>query len=802
MQNLFAVGVEAFATQPTSAPRGWEPPTVEALQQALPQYEITALIARGGMGAVYKGTQKTLKRAVAIKVLPPEMEAGDMQYAERFKREAQSMAQLSHPNIVAVFDAGETPDRLLYFVMEFVEGTDVAQLIASEKRLEPQRAIQITTAVCEALAFAHEEGIIHRDIKPSNIMIDKRGRVKVADFGLAKSVNLESSLMTQSNMAMGTPDFIAPEALISGTLVDQRADIYAVGVMLYQMLTGKIPRGRFQLPSGLIPQIDPRLDAIVDKAMQTDRDHRYSTATEMKVDVESVGTRSAKDGSADTPVRTSSSGGEAAKKKEAGKSARAPLLLLATAAALILGTAVWFLMDEPTEAEGGSSVSSSSSLPASSDAALRVASGELSRSARLPVPASNASRSDAGGSKSPAPAFPPGQWVKVLTKPEDLPAELRKPDSGVKWEDGWLRFGVKPVRSIDLPAELQKNYAIRCRFKRDPATGHSAGLVLRSGTDGGGQSGFYSFDLTPKQELLIKRKQSGPQGDSYPTISTTKATDAELTKPEEVIEFGVVGDHLVARLGMSFVKLIIDPHLRQGKGYIAGGGASAVRDIEVINLDGLPEVDALRLLGVDEKGNDLRAASKTGALGPSALPAALEARAIKLWDSAAKVGKTSGVRWEDEAMRLDQAGPTTGPESRNAILRASIRNHPNNGSHVLALRKSEVPDAQARLSVSFARSKASLSTAAGGAVIGEWPLPRAYAADEWVRVELRAIGDDFTVLLEGQVIGTAHSKALSRPGKALLYGSNSNFFRDIVYIPLDDLSEAEARKVAGVEDEG
>ncbi|HBJ84801.1 MAG TPA: hypothetical protein DDZ88_13205, partial [Verrucomicrobiales bacterium] len=212
MQNLMAAGAGAFDTQPTSPSRQWQPPTVAQLQQALPQYEITALIARGGMGAVYKGTQKALRRAVAIKVLPPEMEDEDMQFAARFQHEAQAMAQLSHPNIVAVFEAGEvyssplapreespasvgdarTPSPgdvpadgsaklisqeregyrtapLLYFVMEFIEGTDLAQLIASEGRVEAPRAIQIITAVCEALAFAHEEGIVHRDIKPSNI---------------------------------------------------------------------------------------------------------------------------------------------------------------------------------------------------------------------------------------------------------------------------------------------------------------------------------------------------------------------------------------------------------------------------------------------------------------------------------------------------------------------------------------------------------------------------------------------------------------------------------------------------------
>jgi serine/threonine protein kinase len=345
--------------------RSWEPPTVETLQKALPQYEVSAFIARGGMGAVYKGTQKTLKRAVAIKVLPPDIDDVDMQFAARFKHEAQAMARLTHPNIVAVHDAGETADGLLYFVMEFIEGTDVQQLIASERQIDPKRTAQITCAVCEALAFAHEEGIVHRDIKPSNIMIDKRGRVKVADFGLAKTVNIETTLITRSDMAMGTPDFVAPEALIFGTKVDGRADIYAVGVMLYQMLTGKIPRGRFELPSGVIPQMDKGFDAIVDKAMQTDREKRYSTALEMKTDVERV---------RNSGFSPSGSVPPDGLKPELRAKSRKPLIFGA-AATLIITASGWLLMDESTEAERISSPSSqaSQSLPLSDrDAALRV----------------------------------------------------------------------------------------------------------------------------------------------------------------------------------------------------------------------------------------------------------------------------------------------------------------------------------------------------------------------------------------------------------------------------------------------
>ena len=235
------------------------------------------MIGRGGMGAVYKGVQRSLDRVVAIKILPAEIEDDAFNYIERFKIEAKTMARLSHPGIVSVFDAGETDGGLLYFVMEFVEGTDLQKMIA-QGPLPPALALAITAHVCDALGFAHGLGIVHRDIKPANIMVDAGGHVKVADFGLAKVTTQDSAGFTSTNSSLGTPNFIAPEAMNSVANVDGRADLYAVGVMLYAMLTGEIPRGRFARPSKTVAGLDPRFDAIVDKAMQSDREHRYSSA--------------------------------------------------------------------------------------------------------------------------------------------------------------------------------------------------------------------------------------------------------------------------------------------------------------------------------------------------------------------------------------------------------------------------------------------------------------------------------------------------------------------------------------------
>ena len=259
----------------------WRQPSPEELQRQFPQYEIRGVLGRGGMGAVYKAWQTSLQRFVAIKILPADVEDDGMDYAERFKQEARAMAKFSHPGIVAVYEAGETRERLLYFVMEYVGGKDVARIVTERGRLPAAEAIGIASRVCEAMAYAHERGVIHRDIKPSNVMIESDGTVKVADFGLAKFSSAERSVNTLSSLQIGSPDFMPPEALCGSENVDHRGDIYAVGGMLYQMLTGKAPHGRFEPPSVAVPGLDKCFDAIVDKAMHAEAGKRYSSANEM-----------------------------------------------------------------------------------------------------------------------------------------------------------------------------------------------------------------------------------------------------------------------------------------------------------------------------------------------------------------------------------------------------------------------------------------------------------------------------------------------------------------------------------------
>jgi serine/threonine protein kinase len=281
---------------PAPSPAGdsthWLPPSPEELQALLPQYEITALIGRGGMGAVYRGKQVHLDRAVAIKILPSGLDETDATFSERFRNEALAMAKLNHPGLVAVYDFGTTRNGMLYIVMEYVDGTDVAHMMAKKGRLSSEHAMAITAHVCDALKYAHERGIVHRDIKPANIMVGYDGVVKVADFGLAKtSQSSQSTGLTQSGLAMGTMHYIAPEALTLGCSVDQRADIYAMGVMLYHMLTGGLPHGMFELPSLQVPGLDPRYDAIISRALRNDRDKRYQSVVELRHDLDAILTR-------------------------------------------------------------------------------------------------------------------------------------------------------------------------------------------------------------------------------------------------------------------------------------------------------------------------------------------------------------------------------------------------------------------------------------------------------------------------------------------------------------------------------
>jgi tetratricopeptide (TPR) repeat protein/predicted Ser/Thr protein kinase len=296
----------------------FNPPPVAELAAKFPQLEILELIGKGGMGAVYKARQKELDRIVALKILPPGI-GDDPAFAGRFAREAKALAKLNHPGIVTLYEFGKA-DGLYFFLMEFVDGVNLRQLLHAG-RISAREALAIVPQICDALQFAHDQGIVHRDIKPENILLDRRGRVKVADFGLAKIVGnvaqTSSSAgsggvpaassgvtepggpvnpqagkpalhdLTDAGRVMGTPNYMAPEQVERPADVDNRADIYALGVVFYQMLTGELPGKKIEPPSSKV-QIDVRLDEIVLRALEKKPERRYQQASEIKTQVETI----------------------------------------------------------------------------------------------------------------------------------------------------------------------------------------------------------------------------------------------------------------------------------------------------------------------------------------------------------------------------------------------------------------------------------------------------------------------------------------------------------------------------------
>jgi serine/threonine protein kinase/tetratricopeptide (TPR) repeat protein len=298
----------------------FNPPTVAELAPLFPQLEILELIGKGGMGAVYKARQKQLDRIVALKILPPGI-GHDAAFAERFTREAKALAKLNHPGIVTLYEFGSSGREsaqtepasaqasqsrltsaatpLYFFLMEFVDGVNLRQLLHAG-RISPREALAIVPQICDALQFAHDQGIVHRDIKPENILLDRRGRVKVADFGLAKIIEPESGradLPVSPNIGaaqqhgptgvMGTPNYISPEQIATPGEVDHRADIYALGVVFYQMLTGELPGKKIAPPSTKV-QIDVRLDEIVLRALEKNPELRYQQVSEVKTCLETI----------------------------------------------------------------------------------------------------------------------------------------------------------------------------------------------------------------------------------------------------------------------------------------------------------------------------------------------------------------------------------------------------------------------------------------------------------------------------------------------------------------------------------
>ena len=342
MKMGLGIATEASGAGPQGR-RAFTPPTPAELAPKFPQLEILALIGQGGMGAVYKARQRQLDRVVALKILPPGI-GEDLAFSDRFAREAKAMAKLNHPGIVTIHDFGHA-EGLYYFIMELVDGASLS-LLMHNGRVSPREALAIVPQICDALQYAHDQGIVHRDIKPENILLDRQGRVKVADFGLAKLVGAANELvtggvttyatgLTEVGKVMGTPHYMAPEQVDHPGQVDHRADIYALGVVFYQMLTGEFPAKRIEPPSRKV-QLDVRLDEVVLRALEKEPERRYQQVNQVKTAVESIAQTS-------EPKGTNEPRSVWNKVARSGRQIRS-LLFLAVAGIVLLGVLRYTIM--------------------------------------------------------------------------------------------------------------------------------------------------------------------------------------------------------------------------------------------------------------------------------------------------------------------------------------------------------------------------------------------------------------------------------------------------------------------------
>ncbi len=847
----------------------WVPPTAEHLSKLLPQYEIECILGYGGMGAVYKGKQKSLHRAVAIKILPPGLEDEDASYVDRFKNEARVMAKFTHPAIVAVYDFGETTEGQLYIVMEFVDGTDVQKMLSAQGRLPPEHALAITAHVCDALLYAHEHGVIHRDIKPANILINMEGAVKVADFGLAKAEEHGSSGLTKTGMAMGTPDYVAPEALVMGVNVDGRADLYAVGVMLYAMLTGNVPRGAFKPASVMIPGIDPRFDNIVQKAMQMDREERYQSAKEIRRDLDVIlttplvqaggqssaaipkqavaqkpvakGPQKPMGKSANVPVRQEAAVAAAPNHKSpiVNHKSKAPLFI-GIAAVAVIAVGAFVMMGgkkDAGRADGPPSAASGSSSSTSPNAPIKVReepkpSSSISASPSLPVSKSSSSTV----SSSPA-QFPPGKWVKVFTKFEDLPAALRGQGSGVKFEDGWILTGQGNAFEFKITDAAFQNVGIRARI-RDGKTG-SAGLGVRRTADAYYQVKYSTPSSVNPPFCALEVRNPSNANQSHTVLSHKGVTPS--ASGECRLELCVVGDRLSFRLDDKLLDVVNDKTVTRGQ--LNYYGNYPIRDIEVINLDGLSEAEALKILGVDEKGNDLRGALAQSSAGLQPAPAAPPPSASKstqpaMADASAKAsgdglkptttfppGQWVKVFTKFEDLPPELRKPDSGVKFEDGrISHSESKNYrietPYSGRNVgiRARFLHDTPSVGGRLGVRVGAGESLgcyqlLYSQRDKACVVE-TIDRTKNATAWhvpartlvpldkngeAMLEIVALENHIFYRMDGRLLGKVDASAVVS-GKLQYYGSSP--IRDIEVINLDGIPEAEALRIIGVDEKG
>ncbi len=746
------------AARGRGGPGAWAPPTPEELQCELPQFEIFDLLGRGGMGAVYKGRQRSLDRYVAIKILPGAFASGDPEYAVRFQREARAMARLSHPCIVAVHDASETSGGLLYFVMDYIQGTDVQQLVAAQGRLPVERALAIASSVCDALDYAHRHGVIHRDIKPSNVMVDTAGQVKVADFGLAKLATNDSALLTASDAMMGTPDFMAPESHLGTAQVDHRADLYAIGVMLYQMLTGKLPRGRFEPPSRLVPGLDRRLDAIIDRTLQNERDARYSSALELRTALAPVLTRSL--------ALTSAS----------PRSWKKPALFGALAV-LLAGAA--FIVFRPSTPEV------------------------------KPVPPAAETPKLAGASAPAAGTTPQWQRFEFAKMPVLEATQSRKNVSmqgdllHVHDSDGWTYERERRLAVTNAALRAVIDWSTPARNPK---------LLFRETRD---QPGRHCYAKLARESVEVGIHRGGDQ-----TLKRLPHGLATQTPREVIFQAALIGTRMTVWLnGQRLGEVDGLPADPTGTAGLQASDA-LFRSLEILNLDGLPEAEALKLAGITgDAGKSLTTPKPTDTKVSATFP---PGEWVQPYPDPLKIPNLAD--FTDGWARLTTQGAYLYPRPsgwpsyyiRNGGIRARFgESTAENEFKYLQIRNSQRPGEKSRVFELHIKTTepAMISLREHR---GEWVPANPSEAQKWAAHRLLAqkaispLTGEFTaefIAVGPTLFARVYEHTLTwtladddgRLGSCGLAGTTGKRFRDVEILNLDGLPEAEALKLLGLE---
>jgi formylglycine-generating enzyme required for sulfatase activity/serine/threonine protein kinase len=825
--------------------------------EVIGDFEIIAKLGQGGMGTVYRALQVSLNRQVALKILPSYFEA-DPDYVTRFQREARVAASLRHANLVQVYSSGQA-DGCHYIAMELIEGETLGQWV-KRGALPPLEALRIILDVAHALECGWGAAqLIHRDIKPGNIFLSINGEVKLGDLGLAKIVGAETTGLTQTGAAMGTPHYISPEQARGDRDLDFRADIYSLGCTLYQMLTRQTPYSghepmvvmnqHINAPPPAILKVMPQcplpLARLVSKMLKKQRRERHTSYEELIAAIESV--RVALDPALAAPALlapsrpdpiTPSAALETAVQdvsipaRRGGVSRPAPkkTALYGSGGVLVLIVAAFFLWpkgEKLTKAQiYAHDHATEIKAAADAEAALAGATKDAPFVNTLgmkfvPVPILGG---PTGGKTVLFSVWDTRvQDYEVFVK--ETKREWPKPDFeqrpthpavNVSWEDAqafcaWLtererkagKLGANEV--YRLPSDHEWSCAVGIGEREDAAKlpTEKNGKISDAfpwGTQWPPPKGAGNYAGEELQPAFAAGK-----------FSYVKGVIAGYN--DGFVNTSPVGSFAANRSGLydmggNVQQWCEDWFDKDQKDRVLRGVSWPYYDrgtlLSSYRIRGVPggrfNGNGFRcVLARDSFAPSTEAAAGNREAGGRTGSAALEPGAIKLWVFPEKIPKQEGVSWENGALRLDKSGPVyTESTSRDAVIRASIRMNPDYPANQvpqldLRYRRTQPGGDFYCVGVSAKESYVQLTTVYAGKYtkLQSWPLPRAYGPDEWIRLELRAIGDELTVIADGQTLGTVHDTSQPEAGGVRVYAANG-YFRDIVYVPLDNAPNGSA----------